>query len=36
MTPTYEQTCRAHGFDPLAEAAVVAEAETVAREAVAS
>ena len=33
MTPTYEQTCRAHRHDPLAGAGVVAEAETVAREA---
>ena len=36
MTPTYREICVWHGFDPLAEAAVVAEAETVAREAVAS
>ena len=34
--PLYRETCRAHGHDPLAEAAVVAEAEDVARQAVAS
>ena len=32
----YRETCRAHGHDPLTEAAVVAEAEDVARQAVAS
>ena len=29
MTPTYEQTCRAHGFDPPAEAEIIAEAEAL-------
>ena len=33
---TYREICVWHGHDPLAERDVIAEAETVAREAVAS